>query len=180
METGKTYRFRVSNVGLAISINFRIQGHDLLLVETEGDHTIQNTYSSLDVHLGQSYSVLVTADQAPQDYHIVASTRFTSQVLTTTAVLHYSNSAASVSGAPPGGPTTEIDWSLNQARSVRLSRFPSVALRFLYAIVKTHKFGKTDLRLITWLEIVKLIFELKEMGLSKIHYDIKITLVVFS
>uniref|UniRef100_A0A7C8ZI40 Ferroxidase n=1 Tax=Opuntia streptacantha TaxID=393608 RepID=A0A7C8ZI40_OPUST len=119
VDQGKTYRFRVSNVGLATSINFRIQGHDLLLVETEGDHTIQNTYSSLDVHLGQSYSVLVTADQAPQDYHIVASTRFTSQVLTTTAVLHYSNSAASVSGAPPGGPTTEIDWSLNQARSVR-------------------------------------------------------------
>lgn len=119
VDQGKTYRFRISNVGVATSINFRIQGHDLLLVETEGDHTVQNTYSSLDVHLGQSYSVLVTADQAPQDYYIVVSTRFTSQVLTTTAVLHYGNSAASVSDAPPGGPTTEIDWSFNQARSVR-------------------------------------------------------------
>lgn len=119
VDQGKTYRFRISNVGTATSINFRIQGHKLILVETEGDHTLQNTYSSLDVHLGQSYSVLVTMDQPPQDYYVVVSTRFTSQVLTTTSTLHYSNSAAGVTGPPPGGPTTEIDWSLNQARSVR-------------------------------------------------------------
>ncbi|KAK9733332.1 hypothetical protein RND81_04G060500 [Saponaria officinalis] len=119
VDQGKTYRFRISNVGTTTSINFRIQGHNLLLVETEGVHTVQNTYSSLDVHLGQSYSVLVTADQAPQDYYIVVSTRFTSQVLTTTSILHYTNSAATVSGPPPGGPTSEIDWSLDQARSIR-------------------------------------------------------------
>lgn len=89
------------------------------LVEVEGTHTIQTTYSSLDVHPGQSYSVLVTANQAPQDYYIVASTRFTNKILTSTAVLHYSNSARQVSGPIPGGPTTEIDWSLNQARSIR-------------------------------------------------------------
>ncbi|GAB4859440.1 hypothetical protein Ancab_010906 [Ancistrocladus abbreviatus] len=119
VEQGRTYRFRISNVGLSTSINFRIQGHKMLLVEVEGDHTLQNTYSSLDIHLGQSYSVLVTADQPPQDYYMVVSTRFTSQVLTATSVLHYSNSAGSVSGPPPGGPTIQIDFSLNQARSIR-------------------------------------------------------------
>lgn len=117
--TGKTYRLRISNVGLQNSLNFRIQGHTMTLVEVEGTHTVQTIYSSLDVHPGQSYSVLVKADQPAQDYYIVASTRFTTQVLTTTAVLHYSNSAGSVSGPPPGGPTTQIDWSLNQARSIR-------------------------------------------------------------
>ncbi|KAL2938113.1 L-ascorbate oxidase-like protein [Bienertia sinuspersici] len=119
VEQGKTYRFRISNVGVATSINFRIQGHKLILVETEGDHTLQNTYTSLDVHLGQSYTILVTMDQPPQAYSAVVSTRFTSQVLTTTAILHYSDSTAIVLGAIPGGPTTQIDWSLNQARSVR-------------------------------------------------------------
>lgn len=91
----------------------------MLLVEVEGTHTLQNTYESIDIHLGQSYSVLVTADQPPQDYYIVVSTRFTSQILTTASILHYSNSAASVSGPPPGGPTIQIDWSLEQARSLR-------------------------------------------------------------
>ncbi|KAI5340304.1 hypothetical protein L3X38_019578 [Prunus dulcis] len=119
VDQGKTYRLRISNVGLTASINFRIQGHKMLLVEVEGTHSLQNTYSSLDIHLGQSYSVLVTADQTAQDYYIVVSTRFTSQVLSTTSILHYSNSAGSVSGPPPGGPTTQIDWSLEQARSLR-------------------------------------------------------------
>ncbi|TXG55383.1 hypothetical protein EZV62_020639 [Acer yangbiense] len=119
VDQGKTYRFRISNVGISTSLNFRIQGHKMLLVEVEGTHTLQNTYNSLDIHLGQSYSVLVTADQPGQDYYIVVSTRFTSQVLSATSILHYSNSAGSVSGPPPGGPTTQIDWSLEQARSVR-------------------------------------------------------------
>ncbi|XP_017251453.1 L-ascorbate oxidase homolog [Daucus carota subsp. sativus] len=119
VDQGKTYRFRLSNVGLTTSINFRIQGHKMLLVEIEGTHTLQNTYDSLDIHLGQSYSVLVTADQPCQDYHIVVSTRFTSQVLTTTSILHYSNSTKNVTGPPLDGPNIDIEWSLNQALSLR-------------------------------------------------------------
>ncbi|CAA2959860.1 L-ascorbate oxidase homolog [Olea europaea subsp. europaea] len=119
VEQGKTYRLRISNVGLQNSLNFRIQGHKMTVVEVEGTHTVQTTYSSLDVHVGQSYSVLVTADQSLQDYYIVVSSRFTTPILTTTGVLHYANSNSPVSGPPPGGPTIEIDWSLNQARSIR-------------------------------------------------------------
>ncbi|XP_038704166.1 L-ascorbate oxidase homolog [Tripterygium wilfordii] len=119
VDQGKTYRFRISNVGLTTSINFRIQGHKLVLVEVEGIHTLQNSYDSLDLHLGQSLSVLVTADQPPQNYYIVVSTRFTSQVLNATSFFRYSNSAGTVSGPPPVGLTTQIDLSLEQARSLR-------------------------------------------------------------
>ncbi|GMP64408.1 hypothetical protein CsSME_00025703 [Camellia sinensis var. sinensis] len=126
VEPGKTYRLRISNVGLQNTLNFRIQGHDMKLVEVEGTHTVQTTFSSLDIHVGQSYSVLVTADKAPQDYYIAVSTRFTTQVLSTTAVLHYSNSKKPVSGSPPAAPTT-VDWSLNQARSIRYSSSTSLS-----------------------------------------------------
>ncbi|KAI8022751.1 hypothetical protein LOK49_LG03G03865 [Camellia lanceoleosa] len=98
VEPGKTYRLRISNVGLQNTLNFRIQGHDMKLVE--------------------SYSVLVTADKAPQDYYIAVSTRFRHPSPSTTAVLHYSNSKKPVSGSPPAA-TTTVDWSLNQARSIR-------------------------------------------------------------
>ena len=98
LSAGKTYRLRISNVGLSSSLNFRIQGHKLKLVEVEGSHTIQNVYDSLDIHVGQSYSVLVTADQPPQDYYMVASTRFTAQVISTSGIFHYSNSQKQVSG----------------------------------------------------------------------------------
>ena len=78
---GKTYRFRITNVGLATSLNIRFQGHTMKLVEVEGSHTMQTTYSSLDVHLGQSYSVLLTADQPAFDYAVVVSTRFTTRIV---------------------------------------------------------------------------------------------------
>ncbi|KAK9124113.1 hypothetical protein Sjap_013715 [Stephania japonica] len=60
---GKTYQFRISNVGTELSLNFRIQNHQLVLVETEGSYANQITLDSLDVYVGQSYSVLVTANQ---------------------------------------------------------------------------------------------------------------------
>lgn len=89
------------------------------LVEVEGSHTVQNIYDSLDVHVGQSVTVLVTLNQIPKDYYIVASTRFTKTVLVATGVLHYSNSQTPVSGPVPGGPTVEVDWSIKQARTYR-------------------------------------------------------------
>ncbi|KAF8405124.1 hypothetical protein HHK36_010022 [Tetracentron sinense] len=118
-DQGKTYMFRISNVGLLISFNFRIQGHKMKLVEVEGSHTVQNFYDSLDVHVGQSVAVLVTLDQPPKDYYIVASTRFSRRVLTTTAVLHYDKSHNPVSGPLPAGPTYQIHWSMKQARTFR-------------------------------------------------------------
>lgn len=115
--------FRVSNIGLSTSLNFRIQGHQLKLVEVEGSHVMQNTYDSLDVHVGQSVTFLVTLDQPPKDYYIVVSTRFIKPVLNTTAVLHYTNSKAPVSGPIPSDPSPnpldEFKWSLNQAKSFR-------------------------------------------------------------
>ncbi|KAK8702992.1 hypothetical protein V6N13_021326 [Hibiscus sabdariffa] len=116
-DQGKTYMFRISNVGLTTSLNFRIQGHKMKLVEVEGSHVIQNLYDSLDVHVGQSITILVTLDQPPKDYYIVASTRFTKTVLTATAVLHYTNSNAPVSGPIPAAPVNQFDWSMDQART---------------------------------------------------------------
>ncbi|KAJ4812500.1 SKU5 similar 17 [Rhynchospora pubera] len=126
-DQGKTYLFRISNIGLETSINFRIQGHSLKLVEVEGAHTIQNSYDSLDVHVGQSMAVLVTLNQPSKDYFIVASTRFTDKALTATGILHYSNSNTPASGPLPAEPAGQIDWSMDQARSLRWNLTASAA-----------------------------------------------------
>lgn len=111
--------FRISNVGMSTSINFRIQGHPLKLVEIEGSHIVQNTYDTLDVHVGQSAAVLVTLNQPPKDYYIVASTRFSRKVRVATAVLHYSNSKSPASGPLPSSPIYQYHWSVKQARTYR-------------------------------------------------------------
>lgn len=125
-ETGKTYRLRVHNVGISTSLNFRIQYHNLLLVETEGSYTVQQNYTNMDIHVGQSYSFLVTMDQnASNDYYIVASPRFVNSSswaqATGVAILHYSTSQGPAVGPLPDPPNDyDTYFSMNQARSIRL------------------------------------------------------------
>ncbi|KAK2994277.1 hypothetical protein RJ640_022930 [Escallonia rubra] len=124
VKKGKTYRFRVSNAGTFWSINFRIQNHQMLLVETEGSYTNQIPLDSLDVHIGQSYSVIVTADQEAADYYIVASPKLTNvtgfDTLVCVSVLHYENSTTNATGALPKGPDPfDQHFSLAQAKSIR-------------------------------------------------------------
>ncbi|KAL7101286.1 hypothetical protein ACP275_08G045700 [Erythranthe tilingii] len=116
---GQTYLFRVSNVGMTTSINFRIQNHKLLLVEVEGSHTMQEVYDSLDIHVGQSSSFLVTLHSDPKDYFIVASSRFIKPVLTASAILNYQGSKNAASGTLPNAPIFQFHGSMKQARSIR-------------------------------------------------------------
>ncbi|KAK9283400.1 hypothetical protein L1049_011642 [Liquidambar formosana] len=121
---GKMYRLRISNVGIAWSFNFRIQNHRMVVVETEGSYTNQITVDSLDVHVGQSYSVLVTADQNATDYYMVATPKMTNASNTSTLVgigiLHYENSTTPANGPLPSGPDPfDRDFSINQAKSIR-------------------------------------------------------------
>ncbi|CAL9197229.1 L-ascorbate oxidase homolog [Musa acuminata AAA Group] len=126
MEAGKTYRYRICNVGLKLSLNFRIQGHLMKLVEMDGSHTVQNDYESLDVHVGQCLSVLVTANQEPKDYYMVASTRFTKYMRTATGVVRYAGSKVPPSPELPAGPVGWA-WSFNQWRSLRWNLTASAA-----------------------------------------------------
>uniref|UniRef100_A0A1D1Y8U5 L-ascorbate oxidase n=1 Tax=Anthurium amnicola TaxID=1678845 RepID=A0A1D1Y8U5_9ARAE len=118
-DQGKAYKFRISNVGLSTSINFRIQGHKMKVVEVEGSHVIQQLYNSVDLHVGQSMAFLVAFDQPPKDYYIVASTRFNAKVLTATATLRYSNSKSPASGRIPPAPRFQFHGSMLQARTFR-------------------------------------------------------------
>ncbi|XP_008219577.1 PREDICTED: L-ascorbate oxidase homolog [Prunus mume] len=126
MKPGKTYKYRICNVGLKNTLNFRIQGHSMKLVELEGSHTVQNTYDSMDVHLGQCFSVLVTADKDPKDYYMVASTRFTKSVLTGKGIIRYENGKGPASPELPKAPVGWA-WSLNQFRSFRWNLTASAA-----------------------------------------------------
>ncbi|TYI97875.1 hypothetical protein E1A91_D01G174000v1 [Gossypium mustelinum] len=111
MEAGKTYKF---------------QGHTMKLVEMEGSHTVQNDYESLDVHVGQCFSVLVTANQEPKDYFVVASIRFTKREVIATGVIRYNNGKGAPSPKLPPPPVSWA-WSLNQFRTFRWNLTASAA-----------------------------------------------------
>ncbi|CAM8915686.1 unnamed protein product [Rhodiola kirilowii] len=119
-EKGKTYKFRVSNVGIATTLNFRIQGHILKLIEVEGTHTLPLLYESMDIHVGQSATFLVTLQATPKDYFIVASSRFLKPFRTGTGILHYSGSKTPASMPLPAEPRGQLHWSMLQARTIRM------------------------------------------------------------
>lgn len=96
----------------------------MLLVETEGSYVNQIDLDSLDIHVGQSYSVLVTADQNAADYYIVASPKMSNPTLNDSlvgiAVLRYDNSTTQANGSLPSGPDPfDLEFSINQAKSIR-------------------------------------------------------------
>ena len=93
-------------------------------METEGSYTDQILLDSLDVHVGQSYSVLVTMDQNVADYYIVASPKLVDESnqasLVAVGALHYNGS-----NIPPNGPLPkgldpfDILSSMHQAKQIR-------------------------------------------------------------
>ncbi|RWW12543.1 hypothetical protein BHE74_00023849 [Ensete ventricosum] len=126
MEAKKTYRYRICNIGMKLSLNFRIQSHSMMLVEMDGSHTVQNNYDSLDIHVGQCLSVLVTANQSPRDYYMVTSSRFTKYMLTATGIIRYAGSTTSPLQDIPEAPAGWA-WSFNQWRSFRWNLTASAA-----------------------------------------------------
>lgn len=93
------------------------------MVETEGSYTSQITLDSIDVHVGQSYSLLVTADQVAGDYYMVASPKLYNATDISKfgiGVLHYDNSSAPANGSLPSGPDPfDLQFSIDQAKTIR-------------------------------------------------------------
>ncbi|KAI8549492.1 hypothetical protein RHMOL_Rhmol06G0028700 [Rhododendron molle] len=119
-----TYRLRISNVGLKTTLNFRIQGHQMQLVETEGSYTVKRYHHNLDIHVGQSYSVLVTAHKNQSSdgssYCMVASARFLPVELFGIGIIRYSGFRGMPLGPLPLGPMSyDYMYSVEQAESIR-------------------------------------------------------------
>ncbi|KAJ7018209.1 laccase [Mycena alexandri] len=67
---GKRYRFRVINISAFAAYTFSIDGHVFDVIETDGIATVPLTVSSFVIHAAQRYSVVLTANQKPQNYWI--------------------------------------------------------------------------------------------------------------
>ncbi|GLJ51152.1 hypothetical protein SUGI_1088780 [Cryptomeria japonica] len=65
VKSGKTYRLRIASVASLSALNFLIQGHKMTIVEADGHYVEPVELENLDVYSGESYSVLVKANQDP-------------------------------------------------------------------------------------------------------------------
>lgn len=74
VEPGKTYFFRIINMGAFAAQYFWFEGHDMQVVEVDGVWTEEAEASMLYVTVAQRYGVLVTArDDSSQNFALVGS-----------------------------------------------------------------------------------------------------------
>ncbi|KAL1741758.1 multicopper oxidase-domain-containing protein [Schizophyllum fasciatum] len=76
LEPNKTYRLRLINAGSHASVWFSVDDHVLTVVEADGTPVEPQRVSSLQIHVAQRYSVLLTTNQvkdtagAPQEFYM--------------------------------------------------------------------------------------------------------------
>ncbi|GLJ51144.1 hypothetical protein SUGI_1088640 [Cryptomeria japonica] len=121
VKPGKTYRLRITSVASLSSFNFLIEGHNMTVVEADGHYVEPFVVQDLNIYSGETYSVLIRADQDPSRNYWAALNVRGRQPKTPTgrAILNYiPNSATKFPpNIPPTGPLwNDSSYTLNQAK----------------------------------------------------------------
>ncbi|KAJ1412856.1 Multicopper oxidase, type 1 [Sesbania bispinosa] len=70
---GKTYRLRVASLTALSALSFQIEGHNMTVVEADGHYVEPFMVQNLFIYSGETYSVLVKADQDPSRNYWITS-----------------------------------------------------------------------------------------------------------
>ncbi|XXG69336.1 hypothetical protein AAC387_Pa06g2231 [Persea americana] len=94
VKPGKTYLLRIINAVMDEEIFFGIANHNLTVVGQDGSYLKPVTTDYISTTPGQTFDVLVTTNQDPSLYYMIASTLFDGQYTpfdnsTSTAILEY-------------------------------------------------------------------------------------------
>ncbi|KAH6897942.1 laccase 10 [Coprinopsis sp. MPI-PUGE-AT-0042] len=82
VKQGIRYRLRLVSLSCDPNYRFSIDGHNLTIIETDGQPTEPHTVQELQIFAGQRYSVVLEANQAPSNYWIRAIPNLGSNNLT--------------------------------------------------------------------------------------------------
>ncbi|KAI4310685.1 hypothetical protein MLD38_035643 [Melastoma candidum] len=121
---GKVYRLRIGSLTALSALSFQIEGHNMTVVEADGHYVEPFEVSNLFIYSGETYSVLVKADQDPlKNYWMTTS--IVSRNSTTPpalAILNYypNHPRKPPPTPPPVGPAwNDVAARLEQSRSVK-------------------------------------------------------------
>ncbi|KAF5316706.1 hypothetical protein D9619_006803 [Psilocybe cf. subviscida] len=107
---GKKYRFRLISISCDPNFIFSIDGHDLTIIEVDGENVEPLTVDHLQIFAAQRYSFVLNADQNVNNYWIRANPSFPTPSGFSgginSAILRYQ-------GAPVAEPTSSIGLLLN-------------------------------------------------------------------
>ncbi|KAJ7956866.1 L-ascorbate oxidase [Quillaja saponaria] len=121
---GKTYRLRIGSLTSLSALTFQIEGHNMTVVEADGHYVEPFVIKNLFIYSGETYSVLVKADQDPSRNYW-ATTSVVSRNRTTPSGLatfnYYPNHPRrSPPTVPPPGPVwNDVESRLAQSLAIK-------------------------------------------------------------
>ncbi|XP_075510360.1 L-ascorbate oxidase [Primulina tabacum] len=121
---GKTYRLRIGSLTALSALSFQIEAHNMLVVEADGHNVEPFEVKNLFIYSGETYSVLIRADQDPSRNYW-ASAQVVSRNNTTPdglAILNYypNHPRRNPPSTPPVGPRwNDVSPRLSQSLATR-------------------------------------------------------------
>ncbi|CAG8440506.1 4203_t:CDS:2 [Funneliformis caledonium] len=117
-ETNKRYRIRIINTSGFSAFTFSIDNHEMEIIEVDGSLTQKHKINRLPIHVGQRYSVLVTAIASPESnywmrakFHKDCLPENTKHLTSTVkAMIHYKDS---LTQQPDSEPVSSNSWEDN-------------------------------------------------------------------
>lgn len=121
---GKTYRLRIGSLTALSALSFEIEGHNMTVVEADGHYVDPFVVKNLFIYSGETYSVLIKADQDPSRNYW-ASAKVVSRNSSTPnglAIFNYypNHPRRNPPTIPPSGPRwDDVQPRLNQSRAIK-------------------------------------------------------------
>ncbi|KAK8930504.1 hypothetical protein KSP39_PZI016620 [Platanthera zijinensis] len=124
MVPGNTYRLRIASVASLSALNLEIEGHNMTIVEADGHYTQPIVVKNLNIYSGETYSVIVKANQDPSRNYWVRLNVVSRKPGTPTgvAILNYypNHPKKSPPTIPPTGPLwNDTVYRFNQSKLIK-------------------------------------------------------------
>ncbi|KAF9591612.1 hypothetical protein IFM89_004841 [Coptis chinensis] len=108
---GKVYRLRISSLTSLSAFNFEIEGHNMTVVESDGNYVEPFIIKNLNIYSGETYSVLVKADQDSSRNYWATSNVVSRKPQTPTGLAIFNYYQNDPQKLPPTMPTTGPLWN---------------------------------------------------------------------
>ncbi|KAH9619509.1 hypothetical protein KSS87_015655 [Heliosperma pusillum] len=108
---GKTYRLRIGSLTALSALSFAIEGHTLTVVEADGHNVEPFDVQNLFIYSGETYSVLVKANQDPSRNYWATTNVVSRLPKTPTGLAIFNYYPNTPEQNPPTVPTTLPKWN---------------------------------------------------------------------
>ncbi|KAF3454059.1 hypothetical protein FNV43_RR04506 [Rhamnella rubrinervis] len=107
----KTYRLRIASTTALSSLNLAIGNHKMVVVEADGNYVEPFAVPDLDIYSGESYSVLITTDQNPNENYWLSIGVRGREPKTSHALTIFNYLPISASKLPTSPPLITPEWN---------------------------------------------------------------------